>query len=146
VTSLMDIAPLQRTVPVQGVEVAVSGISALAIAQMMGRFPEVRNLLGGKSADITAERLFEAVPEAVAVIIAAGCGRADDEALQAKAASLPLEVQFELVTVILELTVPSGVGPFVQKLRGLMGGLGITSLTNASADGGKGRGGKSPQR
>jgi hypothetical protein len=59
--------------------------------------------------------------DAVAAIIAAGCGYPADDKAESVAAKLSLDAQADLLTVILRLTLPKGVGPFVEKLTALGG-------------------------
>ena len=61
--------------------------------------------------------------DAVAAIIAAGCGYPADDKAESVAARLSLDAQADLLAVILRLTLPKGVGPFVEKLTALGGTL-----------------------
>jgi hypothetical protein len=116
---LIDIAPRTETVDVQGVEVAVHGISAKGLAYLLGRFPELRQLMTGQAVDI--EQLMSVGGDAVAAIIAAGCGYPGDEKAEAVAATLALDAQADLLAAIVRLTLPAGLGPFVEKLTALGG-------------------------
>lgn len=62
--------------------------------------------------------------DAVAAIIAAGCGYPADEKAEAVAGNLSLDAQADLLAAILRLTVPRGIGSFVEKLTALGGILG----------------------
>lgn len=137
-TSLLDIAPVKREVEVAGTKLEVGGVSSLGIAYLLQKFPELRRLFGGKSADLTPERLMEAVPEAIAAIIASGCGFPGDARAEAVASSLSVGDQISLVTEILELTMPEGFGPFVAKVRLLLNAT-SNSVKDVSVAGGKGR-------
>ena len=74
---LIDIAPSVETVDVQGTSVAVHGVSAKGVAHLLGRFPELRKLMTGQ--EVEAEQLMAMGGDAVAAIIAAGCGYPGDE-------------------------------------------------------------------
>ena len=74
---LIDIAPSVETVDVQGASVAVHGVSAKGIAHLLGRFPELRMLMTGQQ--VETEQLMAMGGDAVAAIIAAGCGYPGDE-------------------------------------------------------------------
>jgi hypothetical protein len=52
-------------------------------------------------------------------MIAAGCGYPGDEAQEEVASKLAIDDQAELLSVIFKLTMPKGVGPFVEKLSGM---------------------------
>lgn len=117
---LLDIAPAVETVDVRGSKVSIYGVSAKGIAHLLGRFPELRMLMSGK--EVAIEQLMTMGGDAVAAIIAAGCGYPGDEKAEVMAGSLPIETQADLLAGILKLTMPRGVGPFVEKLARL-GGL-----------------------
>jgi hypothetical protein len=117
---LIDVAPRTETVDVQGSSVPVHGISAKGLAHLLGRFPEMRRLMTGQ--DVKIEQLIDMGGDAVAAIIAAGCGYPGDQVAEDVAASLSLEAQVDLLGAILRLTLPGGFGPFVEKLTAL-GGL-----------------------
>lgn len=126
--SLLDIAALPATVNIRGVEITVRGISAKGVAHLLAKFPEIRLLVTGQSVDMTPERLLEAVPDAVAAIIAAGAGDPDDPAnaaFESAAAGLAVVEQLDLLAKILELTLPGGVNPFIKRLAAAMKGLGV---------------------
>ena len=69
---LIDIAPKIETVEVQGTSVGVHGVSAKGLAHLLGRFPELRMLMTGQ--EVEAPALMTMGGDAVAAIIAAGCG------------------------------------------------------------------------
>ena len=45
---LIDLAPAIETVDLYGTAVHVPGISAKGVAYLLGRFPELRKLIGGQ--------------------------------------------------------------------------------------------------
>lgn len=132
--SLVDIAPLARAVPVQGDTVSVRGVSALGVASLIMRFPELRALIAGKDTNVTVDRIMEVAPQAVASIIAAGCGAEGDPRAEEVASQLPVGEQLALLTAVLELTLPNGIGPFVKQVEGLLKAVGLSeSGTKARA-------------
>lgn len=116
---LVDIAPKAETIEVHGAPVAVHGVSAKGLANLLGRFPQLRKLMGGQ--DVEVEELMAMGGDAVAAIIAAGCGYPGDEEAEAVAGRLAIDTQADLIAAILRLTLPAGLGPFVEKLTALSG-------------------------
>jgi hypothetical protein len=130
---LLDIAPVTDTVPVNGTDVAVGGVSAKGIVTLFLRFPELRKVVTGM--EVSRERWFEIGADAIAAIIAAGCGAPGDPEHEAVAASLPAESQIDLIQAILRVTMPGGLGPFMEKLTALAkvaGGLSNTAQATKS--------------
>jgi enoyl-CoA hydratase/carnithine racemase len=111
---LIDIAPKIETVDVQGAPVAVHGISAKGVAHLLGRFPELRMLMTGQ--EVEAAQMMAMGGDAIAAILAAGCGYPGDEKAEAVAGRLSIDAQADLLAAILRLTLPVGLGPFVEKL------------------------------
>ena len=125
---LLDIAQSTKKVAIAGGEVPVYGVSAKGIAYLFERFPVIRELLTGKSADLSPATLTKLVPDAIAAIIAAGTGSPGDAATEEVAERLPAADQVALLEEILKLTMPQGAGPFVEKLMGLAGLMGVESI------------------
>ncbi len=84
---LLDIAETVGSVTVNGQKVSVEGISFAGVAKLLERFPILVNLLTQKT--VTAADLLSSGPDAVAAMIAAGCGYPGDEKAEKKAARLP---------------------------------------------------------
>jgi len=129
--SLIDIAPRTETIDVQGTPVAVHGISAKGVAHLLGRFPGLRKLMSGQ--EVETGQLMEMGGDAVAAIIAAGCGYPGDEKAEAVAGKLAIDAQADLLAAIVRLTLPAGLGPFVEKLTALGGILDTRSEVGAGA-------------
>ena len=128
---LIDIAPRVETIDVQGTSVAVHGVSAKGLAHLLGRFPELRMLMTGL--EVEAPALMAMGGDAVAAVIAAGCGYPGDEQAETVAGKLSLDAQADLLAAILRLTLPKGIGPFVEKLTALGGILEADAAPSASA-------------
>jgi hypothetical protein len=122
--SLLDIAPLSTTVDVRGNAIPVYGVSALGVASLLRRFPQLQEVLSGKTISLTVDDLLQLVPEAIASIIAAGTGNPSLEHEQA-AAGLTVQEQTELLRAIFELTFPRGLNPFLEGLAGLKAAAGL---------------------
>jgi len=111
---LLDIAPAVKFVTVRGSEVSVPGISAQGIVSLLSRFPELRRMFTGN--EVKPEALMKAGGPMFHAVLAAGCGYVDDEKAEKFAADLDASTQLDLVTAIVEVTMPGGFGPFVEKL------------------------------
>lgn len=118
---LLDIGPLTDIVTVNGTQITVRGINVSDLFHLVGRFPEVRNLLSGENVSI--ERVLQIGGEVVPATIAAACGHVGDSAYEEKAAGLSLDAQADFIGKIWPLTFPNGVGPFAKKLEALGGVL-----------------------
>jgi hypothetical protein len=110
----------------------VHGISAKGLAHLLGRFPELRKLRTGQEVEI--EQLMVMGGDAVAAIIAAGCGYPGDHDAENVAATLAIETQVDLLGAVLRLTLPGGFGPFVEKLSAL-GDLIVPAGPTSASDG-----------
>lgn len=124
---LVDIAPVVENVDIGGNPIPVYGVSAKGIASLLARFPELRMMMSGK--EVAIEQLMAMGGDAVAAIIAAGCGFPGDPDQEAAAARFSADTQADLLGPILRLTMPKGVGPFVEKLAKLGSVLGEVSST-----------------
>mgnify|MGYP007071592357 CR=1 FL=1 len=124
--SLLDIAPSTATVAVRGVALDVPGIGASGLASLMRRFPAIHDLLTGKGLSLDADALLSTGPEAVAAIIAAGCGNPGDAAHEAAADALPIGDQIEVLAKILEVTLPDGPKNIEARLVGMLRRVGLS--------------------
>jgi len=121
--ALTDLAPSTRTVRVQGADLNVYGVSALGVASLLTRFPDLASLFTGDvKFDLTFDTVLKLGPDVVAHIIAAGCGSPGDEKAVAVAANLPVGDQAALLRPIIELTIPEGPGPLLDALNAVVGG------------------------
>jgi hypothetical protein len=114
-TTLLDIAPVTKTVKVGNQDLTVHGIGAHAIANLLQRFPQLRMLLTGMEVDVA-----KIAPDAGAAIIAAAIGKLADEKEEQAAATLHLEAQLDILEAVVELTLPSGVGPFARRIAAML--------------------------
>ena len=131
--SLLDIAPLTETVAVSGKKLPVYGISAIGLVSLISRFPEIRMLMNGK--DVDAGSLMAIGGDAISAIIAAGTGMPGDEKHEEAAGRLALETQVDILAAIIKVTLPNGVGPFIEKLTAMLAvkGGGAEALQKALA-------------
>lgn len=129
---LLDIAPVGEPVTIRGASYPVRGLSVGDIAVLLTRFPALKQLLGGQSIDFAAIAAMSG--EAVTAIIAAGLGHSGEADYEAALANLTLDEQAEVFAVILRLTMPGGVVPFVGTLEKLMN---AATPPSAPAQGGR---------
>jgi len=134
---LLDIAPAVETIDVRGSSVEVYGISSKGVAILLSRFPELRMLMTGK--EVGMERLMEMGGDAVSAIIAAGIGYPGISEQEDAAGKLSVDHQADLLSAILRLTLPNGVGPFMEKL------MALGDILNAEGPSPKGQATKSPK-
>jgi hypothetical protein len=124
--SLLDIVDQQKTVPIRGKDIPVSGVSAEGVAYLLGAFPELRQMMAGgaKASEVTVDHIMKIAPRAVAAAIAAGTGAPGDAKVEEAAGKLSVGEQVELLAAIFDLTFPQGIDPFVARLEafGLVGG------------------------
>lgn len=120
---LLDVAHSTRTVDINGVAVSVPGVSAKGVAILFARFPVFRELFSGREPDLSVEAIASLAPEVIAAVIAAGTGAPGDAETEAVAANLPALAQVELIQAILDVTMPGGIGPFVERLTAAMAGV-----------------------
>ena len=113
--SLRDIADFGENIPIgDGRSLKVKGISAQGVVLLLVRFPELQKWLSGQSLKIADT--FIRAPETIAAVIAAGTGAPGDTDAEDIAASLPVEVQTDVLEAVYRQTFRSGFGPFVKRV------------------------------
>jgi hypothetical protein len=123
--TLLDIAPLIRNIEIRGVKLIVRGISAEGVVYLFTRFPILRMMMTGKEIEgMTIETFIVMAPEAVSAVIAVGLGYVgknveEQEQAEAIAAAFSIDEQIHALTEIMEVTLPRGVGPFVEMINSL---------------------------
>ena len=129
--SLLDIAPASEQVEIGEASVTVYGVTVTQIIKLMERFPALQNW--ATSGEMDAKQLIDIAPGAIAAIIAAGC-KVEGEEGEAKAISLSIETQMDIVEAIGRLTFKNGFGPFAQRLvRLATAGNEVVSLSSGRA-------------
>ena len=125
---LVDIAPVTSTVSMRGQDITITGVSARGIALLLARFPELRAVMTGR--EVALDDLLKLGGDVIAAIIASGTGAPGDVQAEAGADNLTLEEQADLLGAIVELTMPRGLGPLVEKLSrlGLLAGGGASAM------------------
>ena len=113
--SLRDISDFGELVPIgDGRKLQVKGISAQGVLLLLMRFPDLQKWLSGQSLKL-ADTFLQA-PETIAAVIAAGTGEPGDIDAEDIAASLPVEVQTDVLEAVYRQTFRSGFGPFVKRV------------------------------
>jgi hypothetical protein len=121
---LLDITPTRaaQVVRINGTRIVAHGLNVKAVASIVARFPKIAGLLvgGGLGAADIASRFVRDFGDAIAPLIAAGCGHCDDEKYEQFANDqLALEDQVKLATAIIEATCPNGYGFFLEVIAKL---------------------------
>ena len=112
---LHDIADFGENVPIgDGRSLKVKGISAQGCLLLLMRFPDLQKWISGQSLALTDA--FLQAPETMAAVIAAGTGAPGDTDAEDIAASLPVEVQIDVLEAVYRQTFRSGFGPFVKRV------------------------------
>jgi hypothetical protein len=130
---LVDIAPVTSTVSIRGQDIIITGVSARGVALLLARFPELRAVMTGR--EVALDDLLKLGGDVIAAIIASGTGAPGDARAEAAADNLTLEEQADLLGAIVELTMPRGLGPLVEKLSrlGLLAGGGASAMQAATS-------------
>ena len=119
---LLDVMPMTEQVQInERQSILVQGISSKAIWSLLKRFPLLQGLIVGGG--ITPADIVAFGPQVVAAICAAAAGYLDNEAAEEKAASLSIEVQYNILEAMGRCTFSKGFGPFRQRLRAALGAL-----------------------
>ena len=113
--SLRDISDFGENVDIgDGRKLKVRGISAQGCLLLLMRFPDLQKWISGQSLALTDA--FLQAPETMAAVIAAGTGAPGDTDAEDIAASLPVEVQTDVLEAVYRQTFRSGFGPFVKRV------------------------------
>lgn len=128
-TDLREIADLRTDVPLpaHGVTLRCRGATAEELVGLVERFPALGGRLfpllasQGAPGGVDAPSLVAEAPGAVHALIALGLDHPGDTEYEAQAARLPFGVQVELLLAIIDLTIPGGIVPFVQKITSVFG-------------------------
>jgi hypothetical protein len=112
--TLLDLANSKRMVKVGDIDVSVTGISTESFINLLQQYPPLLKAFAGSN--VSNEELMKVAPDAVAAIIASGCGYSNDPQALEIARNLPMQSQMDLLQEVLNQTFPRGVGPFVDQL------------------------------
>ena len=128
--SLVDIVPQSRTVELSIGAVELRGLGLRHIADLLVRFPELRKLFADDAPALDVEAIIALAPDAVGAIVAEAAG--EPEAAGTIADALPLDDLAECVEIVLALTMPNGIAPFMERLGRVLNG-GVAGLSGRAA-------------
>lgn len=115
------------TVSIRGKDVAVYGIGIGVIAKLFRSFPQISTVMKdrakGGAPDIDLMEILDKAPGAVAMLIAAGFGHFGEPEYERAAANLSVEEQIAVIRKIIDVTMPNGIGPFVESIGGMAAAL-----------------------
>jgi hypothetical protein len=121
--SLVDIVPQKRTVQISGGELELRGLGLRQIADLLLRFPALRNLLVQGAPELEVDALIIMAPDAIGAVIAEAAGQ--PEAAEAIADKLAIDDITECLLAVRDLTMPNGPAPFLDRLTRLINGGGV---------------------
>lgn len=116
--SIFEVCPATVVVEVNQKKHKVHGIPIKVILELVGRFPGMGVMLTGGS--ISGESMLQFGGDAVHSLIAAGFKKWHDKEAETRASEWPLETQVDFLTGIIKATMPSGYGPFREKVVAAM--------------------------
>lgn len=122
---LIDVAVATERVTVQGEVFEVHGLSFGSIAKLLVRFPEFGKIAQGGSFDFAS--LATLGPEFIAAFLSAGLDPNWIPEVEKVVGALPIDEQMQIFVAILKVSMPRGVGPFVETIATAAKLLGLTS-------------------
>lgn len=117
--SILDIAPVGENVTIGGKEWPVHGLSITDLRDMMVAFPDAGALLGE---GVNAGTLLARAPDLVAAAICLSLGFKGTKEERESVSRWPAGEQVKVLNVIIKLSAPDGVGPFVELVQSLVAG------------------------
>jgi hypothetical protein len=121
--SLVDIVPHKRTVQIAAGELELRGLGLRQIADLFLQFPMMRNVLTEGAPELDLVDIATQAPGAVGVIIAEACDQPDAAEAIANGLVLAPDEIIECLLAIRDLTFPRGLGPLMDRLGALLGGI-----------------------
>jgi hypothetical protein len=129
-TSLLDIGPLKREIPLGDKSVSVQGISPEGFFYLLAKFPLLQNIFTSGSKNLDMATLQTVAPDCISFVLATACTDRSEfatlrewtEAIEKGARiviSFSAHHQVLLFQAALDLTFPDGVGPFMAAVESL---------------------------
>jgi hypothetical protein len=132
--SLLDIGPLTEEVEVRGVSLTVHGLTAGHLFQLFAEFPDMRKMLKKEIGSSPQEMMLALAPDLIAKIIAMVTGDAHNKEAEAKAKEIGASDQLSIMAAVQRLSFPEGIGPFVERVTGLMTSASTRAIIPVSMD------------
>ena len=130
--SLIDIVPQTKTVRINGgSEIELRCLGIRQIANLLLRFPELRKLFSSGAPALDFDGIVIAAPDAIGAIIAESAGQPD--AADNIAEAFSLDDLAECLLAVRDLSMPNGVGPFMDRLAKLIDVGGVDALQPGKA-------------
>lgn len=123
IVSLLDIGELASKVEIRGKSIKVVGLSGEHIVSLMQRFPQVREMMAGRTGALSPEGIMALTGEAIGAVIAAGTEAAGNAQAEQAARGLSVGEQAALIGAIFELSFPFGMEAFISTIESLGGAL-----------------------
>lgn len=112
-----DIAPAIETVGVRGLKLKVLGLDVEHIAHLFREFPEVSKAISAQAVDIGA--LMKLSSRLLNAIVLGGLRDNEMPGIEDGVKNLMLGEKAKIVAAIVRLTMPDGLGPFVELMTAL---------------------------
>lgn len=122
---LIDVAIVTEKVHIQGEDFEVHGLSFAALAKLLARFPEFGKIAQGGNFEFGSLAVLG--PEFIAAFLSAGLDQNWSPEIEQVVAHLPIDDQLQIFVAILRVSMPRGVGPFVETITSVAKLLGLSS-------------------
>jgi hypothetical protein len=131
--SLVDIVPQTRTVQTAAGELELRGLGLRQIAELLLRFPSLRNLFVQNAPELGVETLLLMAPEAIAAIVAEAAGQPEAAGAIADG-GLSLDDLAECLVAVRDLTMPNGAAPLLERLTKLLDASSVVGRSGRARD------------
>jgi hypothetical protein len=118
-TSLLDLGPLTEEVVIRGRKITVHGLTAADLFKLFAQFPDIGQTMGALGGNAAA--LMTLVPELIAKVIVLAIRAPATEEQEAAAMAMAVPDQLAIVAAAQRLTMPDGLGPFVDQITKIAG-------------------------
>lgn len=113
--SFTDLKLKSTTITYNDQVITIRAVSFNMAFELLNRFPPLMGLAVQRGVSI--QDLFSFGNEIISAIIACAVGMPGSKDAEAMAATLPMELQLNILEAMAECSFTSGFGPFVQRLR-----------------------------
>lgn len=109
--------------------IPVYGVGMAKIAGLLLRFPVLQQMFSGEEIEMSA--LTVAGEGAITAALCAATRQKETEEIAEALGRIPLDIQFDIIAASIELTMPEGFGPFVEKIRALGEKMNLTMISES---------------